>query len=62
MTTLLFSILVVLGVMLGGTAGHSDRTHHTSVENSSQPVAAPEPTYAAGTALIGLMLFLRKRG
>jgi len=62
MTTLIISILVVIEVVLGGTAGHSGRTHHKSVENHIHPVAAPEPTYAAGAGLIGLMVFLRKRG
>ncbi len=57
----LISILIVLGLLIGGLS--SGRGHKSiqsiPLHRPIQTVAAPEPTYAYGAALAGLMLLVR---
>ncbi len=59
---LLISILIALGLLVGGLAsgrGHKGNPS-TRLHRPIQTVVAPEPTYAYGAVLIGLMLLVRR--
>ncbi len=57
----LISILIVLGLLIGGlSSGRANKgTTSMLLHRPIQTVAAPEPTYAYGVALTGLLLLVR---
>ncbi len=57
----LISILIVLGLLIGGlTSGRTNKGNPSILPRRLiQTVVAPEPTYAYGAALAGLMLLVR---
>ncbi len=58
----LISISIVIGLLIGGlTSGRGHKGNPSlPLHRPIQTVAAPEPTYAYGAALIGLMLLVRR--
>ncbi len=57
----LISILIVIGFLIGGlSSGRGHKGNPSTRSNRpTQIVVAPEPTYAYGAALTGLMLLVR---
>ncbi len=57
----LISILIVLSLLIGGLASSRGHKGNPSLQPSRpiRIVVAPEPTYAYGAALVGLMLLVR---
>ncbi len=57
----LISVLILLGLLLGGlTSGRANKGNTSMpLDKVTQPVAAPEPNYAYGAALTGLLLLVQ---